>query len=46
MWITELEIATAIGHFSTNFPYLAKQIQFARPKLLYISNGETIDSLL
>ena len=42
--LAELEIA--VDHFPTNFPHLAEQIQFARPNLLYISNGETIDSLL
>ena len=40
------EVEIAVGHFPTNIPHLAKQIQFARPNLLYISNGETIDSLL
>ena len=39
--VAELEIA--VGHFPTN---LAEQIQFARPNVLYISNGEAIDSLL
>ena len=41
-----LKQQSAIGHFPTNFPYLAEQIQFARPNLLYISNGKTIDNLL
>ena len=41
----ELEKQSIIGHFLTNFPHLAKRIQFARPNLLYISNGESIDSL-
>ena len=41
-----LKYQLAIGHFLTNFPHLADQIQFARPNLLYISNGETNDSLL
>ena len=38
----ELEVAVgySIGHFPTNLPHLGKQIQFARPNLLYISNGE------
>ena len=39
------ELKITIGHFLTYFPHLAEQIQFARPNLLYISNGETIDSL-
>ena len=30
--------------FSQIGSHLAKQIQFARPYLLYISNGEAIDS--
>ena len=42
--VAELEIA--VGHFPTNLPHLAEQIQFARPNVLYISNGEAIDSLL
>ena len=40
---SELEIA--VGHFPTNFSHLAEQVLFARPYLLYISNGEAIDSL-
>ena len=40
-----LKQQSAIGHIPTNFPHLAKQILFARPYLLYISNGEAIDSL-
>ena len=39
---TELEIAVGHWPFSNN---LAEQIWFARPNLLYISNGEAIDSL-
>ena len=35
--LAELEIA--VDHFPTNFLHLAKQIQFARPNLLYISQG-------
>ena len=42
---SELEITVTIGHFPTNFHHLTEQIQFARPNLLYISNGEAIDSL-
>ena len=41
-----LKQQSPIGHFPTNFPHLAEQIQFATPYLLYISNGETIDNLL
>ena len=37
---TELEIA--VGHFLTNFPHLAEQMQFARPYLLYISYGKLL----
>ena len=35
----------AIGYFPTDFLHLAKQIQFARSNLLYISNGEIIESV-
>ena len=41
-----LKLQSAIGHFLTNFHHLAEQIQFARPNLLYISNGEAIDNPL
>ena len=34
-----------LAFFPTNFYYLAKQVQFARANLLYISSGEAIDSL-
>ena len=42
---TELEIAVGHWPFSDQFSHLAERIQFARPNLLYISNGEAIDSL-
>ena len=45
-YIQSLKQQSAIGHLPTNFLHLAKQIQFARPNLLYISNGKTIDTLL
>ena len=37
--IPELEIVVSHCPFPTNFPHLAEQIRFARPNLLYISNG-------
>ena len=43
--VTELEIAVGHWPFSDQFSHLAKQILFAWPNLLYISNGEAIDSL-
>ena len=43
--IAELEIAVGHWPFSDQVSHLAKQIQFARPNLLYISNGEAIDNL-
>ena len=42
---SELEIAVGHWLFLTNFSHLAEQVLFARPYLLYISNGEAIDSL-
>ena len=42
---TELEIAVSHWPFSDQFSPFGQAIQFARPNLLYISNGEAIDSL-
>ena len=42
----ELEIAVSHWPLSDNFSHLAEQIKFARPNLLHISNGKTIDSPL
>ena len=43
--IIELEITVGHWPFPTNFTIMAEQSLIARTNLLYISNGEAIDSL-